>query len=65
MDNENTQNHFLDIVADLVLCADGNSNSDNASFSNDFNPERKMVSIFFYNGENMGKMHLVWFRILL
>jgi hypothetical protein len=55
----------VDTLADLVLHNDGNSNFGDVPVFGGFYLKRKMVSVLFCDGENLGQMHFVRFGILL
>ena len=52
-------------MADLVLHPDGTSDHRHVPFSFYINSARKMVSIFFRHGENLGKMHFIRHGLLV
>ena len=63
--HETIKNYVLGGVARLVLHHDDHSDSHYVSVFNTLNFTRIMVSLLFYHGTHLGKMHFVWQWILL
>jgi hypothetical protein len=63
--DETHKNDILALVAHLVLPDDGAAYFSHVSFLAVVNPERKMVSVLFYDGAHLGQKYFIYQWFLL